>query len=273
MEEELSMKDLEQEMNRSFRQLNPGDVVTGTVIGVSDAEVTVDLNYYAEGIIPLEELSNDPRFSIKADILPGESVTAVVMRENREGALVLSRKQAENQLSWGKLQELLQEKIPVTVKIAEANPAGVVTYLEGIRAFIPASKLALEYVEDTGSYVGKTVQALVITVQPEEKKLVLSVRDVLREQELEERNSRIARLPVGTVVAGEVERIEPYGAFVSIGNGLSGLLHVSQICERRIKSPHEVLKEGDRINVRILDVRDGKISLSKKAAEIGRAHV
>lgn len=267
MEEELSMRDLEQEMNRSFRQLNPGDVVTGTVIGVSDTEVTVDLNYYAEGIIPLEELSNDPRFSIKADILPGESVTAVVMRENREGALVLSRKQAENQLSWGKLKELLQEKTPVTVKIAEANPAGVVTYLEGIRAFIPASKLALEYVEDTESYVGKTVQALVITVQPEEKKLVLSVRDILREQELEERNSRIARLPVGTVVSGTVERIEPYGAFVAIGNGLSGLLHVSQICEKRIKSPHEVLKEGDRINVRILDVRDGKISLSKKAAE------
>ncbi|MGN0505731.1 MAG: 30S ribosomal protein S1 [Lachnospiraceae bacterium] len=266
MDEELSMKDFEKELAGSFRELAPGDVVTGTVIGVSDTEVTVDLNYYTEGLIPLEELSNDPRFSIKADIQPGDTVTAVVLRENKEGVLILSRKQADDLLAWDKLKQLMEEKTPVTVKIAAATNAGVTTYLEGIRAFIPASKLALTYVEDVSSYVGQTVQAVVITVDEETKKLVLSVKDVLKEQEAAERNSRIARLPVGTVVSGTVEKITPYGAFVTIGDGLSGLVHISQISEKRIKSPHEVIKEGDTVNVKIIDVRDGKISLSMKAA-------
>ena len=90
MDEELTMKDFERELESSFKTIRPGDIVTGTVIGVSDTEVTVDLNYFTEGIIPLDELSNDPRFSIKADIQPGETVSCVVVRENKEGVLILS---------------------------------------------------------------------------------------------------------------------------------------------------------------------------------------
>ncbi|MBP3609541.1 MAG: S1 RNA-binding domain-containing protein [Lachnospiraceae bacterium] len=267
MSEELTMKDFEQELNNSFKKIFPGDVVTGTVIGISDTEVTLDLNYCSEGIIPLAELSNDPRFSIKADVQMGESISAVVMHENKEGALVLSRKRADDILAWDKLKELMDAGTPVTVKIAEAFPAGAITYLHGIRAFIPASKLALTFVDDTSAYVGQTVQAAVITVNQADKKLVLSVKDVLREQEKQERNSRIARLPVGTVVTGTIEKIMPYGAFVAIGNGLSGLLHISQICAKRIKTPNEVIKVGDTVNVKIIDVKDGKVSLSMKAVE------
>lgn len=267
MSEELTMKDFEQELNRSFKKLFPGDIVAGTVIGISDTEVTLDLNYFAEGIIPLAELSNDPRFSIKADVQLGETISAVVTHENREGALMLSKKKADNILAWDKLKELQEAGTPVTVKIAEAFPAGAITYLEGIRAFIPASKLALTFVDDPTSYIGQTVQALVITVNEADQKLTLSVKDVLKEQEKQERNSRIARLVVGTVVTGTVEQIMPYGAFVSIGDDLSGLLHISQICRRRIKSPNEVIKVGDTVNVKIIDVKDGKVSLSMKAVE------
>ncbi len=267
MSEELSMKDFEQELNRSFKKLFPGDVVTGTVIGISDTEVTLDLNYYAEGIIPLAELSNDPRFSIKADVQPGETISAVVTHENREGALMLSKKKADDILAWDKLKELMDAGTPVTVKIAEAFPAGAITYLEGIRAFIPASKLAMTFVDDPTTFVGQTVQAVVITVNETEQKLTLSVKDVLKEQEKQARNSRIARLVVGTVVTGTVEQIMPYGAFVSIGEDLSGLLHISQICAKRIKTPNEVIKIGDTVNVKIIDVKDGKVSLSMKAVE------
>ena len=267
MSEELTMKDFEQELNRSFKKLFPGDVVTGTVIGISDTEVTLDLNYFSEGIIPLAELSNDPRFSIKADVQMGETISAVVTHENREGALMLSKKKADDILAWDKLEELQEAGTPVSVKIAEAFPAGAITYLHGIRAFIPASKLALTFVDDPRTFVGQTVQAAVITVNKADKKLVLSVKDVLKEQEKLERNSRIARLPVGTVVTGTVERIMPYGAFVSIGDNLSGLLHISQICAKRIKTPSEVIKVGDTVNVKIIDVKDGKVSLSMKAVE------
>lgn len=267
MSEELTMKDFEQELNRSFKKIFPGDVVTGTVIGISDTEVTLDLNYFSEGIIPLSELSNDPRFSIKADVTLGETISAVVTHENREGALMLSKKRADDLLAWDKLKELQENNTPVTVKIAEAFPAGATTYLEGIRAFIPASKLAMAYVDDPTTFIGKSVQAVVITVNEREQKLVLSVKDVLREQEKQERNSRIARLVVGTVVSGTIEQIMPYGAFVSIGEDLSGLLHISQICAKRIKSPSEVIKVGDTVNVKIIDVKDGKVSLSMKAVE------
>ena len=267
MSEELTMKDFEQELNRSFKKLFPGDVVTGTVIGISDTEVTLDLNYFSEGIIPLAELSNDPRFSIKADVQMDETISAVVTHENREGALMLSKKKADDILAWDKLEELQEAGTPVSVKIAEAFPAGAITYLHGIRAFIPASKLALTFVDDPSTFVGQTVQAAVITVNKADKKLVLSVKDVLKEQEKLERNSRIARLPVGTVVTGTVERIMPYGAFVSIGDNLSGLLHISQICAKRIKTPSEVIKVGDTVNVKIIDVKDGKVSLSMKAVE------
>ena len=267
MSEELTMQDFEQELNRSFKKIFPGDVVTGTVIGISDTEVTLDLNYFAEGIIPLAELSNDPRFSIKADVQIGETISAMVTHENKEGALMLSKKKADDVLSWDKLKELMDAGTVVTVKIAEAFPAGAITYLEGIRAFIPASKLAMTFVDDPTTFIGQTVQAIVITVNQADQKLTLSVKDVLKEQEKQERNSRIARLVVGTVVTGTVEQIMPYGAFVSIGEDLSGLLHISQICGRRIKSPSEVIKIGDTVNVKIIDVKDGKVSLSMKAVE------
>lgn len=267
MSEELTMKDFEQELNRSFKKIFPGDVVTGTVIGISDTEVTLDLNYFSEGIIPLAELSNDPRFSIKADVQLGETISAVVTHENREGALMLSKKKADNILSWDKLKEYQADGTVVTVKIAEAFPAGAITYLEGIRAFIPASKLALTFVDDPTTFIGETVQAIVITVNQNDQKLTLSVKDVLKEKEKQERNSRIARLVVGTVVTGTVEQIMPYGAFVSIGDDLSGLLHISQICAKRIKTPSEVIKVGDTVNVKIIDVKDGKVSLSMKAVE------
>lgn len=267
MSEELTMKDFEQELNRSFKKLFPGDVVTGTVIGISDTEVTLDLNYFAEGIIPLAELSNDPRFSIKADVSLGDTISAVVTHENREGALMLSKKKADDILAWDKLKELQESGTPVTVKIAEAFPAGAITYLEGIRAFIPASKLAMTFVDDPTTFVGQTVQAAVINVSEADKKLTLSVKDVLKEQEKQERNSRIARLVVGTVLTGTIEKIMPYGAFVTIGDDLSGLLHISQICVKRIKSPSEVIKVGDTVTVKIIDVKDGKVSLSMKAVE------
>ena len=267
MSEELTMKDFEQELNRSFKKIFPGEVVTGTVIGISDTEVTLDLNYFAEGIIPLAELSNDPRFSIKADVQIGETISAMVTHENREGALMLSKKKADDILSWDKLKELQDAGTVVTVKIAEAFPAGAITYLEGIRAFIPASKLAMTFVEDPTTFIGQTVQAMVITVNKADQKLTLSVKDVLKENEKQERNSRIARLVIGTVTTGTVEKIMPYGAFISIGEDLSGLLHISQISAKRIKKPTEVIKVGDTVTVKIIDVKDGKVSLSMKAVE------
>ena len=263
-----SMDDFKEEIARSFKKIKEGDIIKGTVIGISEAEVILDLGYYTEGIIKLEELSNDPSFSIKADVTLGEELSGMVIREDDgQGNILLSRKRADDVLSWDKLKEALEHKTVLRVKIAQAVNAGVVAYLYGVRAFIPASQLSLAYVENLEAWVGKEVDVIVITVSPEDKKLVMSGKEVERALDQKEKKSKISRLQTGIVTTGTVEKIAPYGAFVNIGEGLTGLVHISQICGRRIKSPSEVIKEGETVTVKILEVKDGKISLSMKAVE------
>lgn len=263
-----SMGDFEDQINKSFIKMNEGEILKGTVIGISDTEVTVDLGYYAEGIIRLEDLSNDPRFSIKADVVLGQEITGVVIKEDDgQGNILLSKKEADNLLSWTSLKEYMENRTILKVKIAQAVNGGVVTYLEGVRAFIPASQLSLTYVENLESWVNKEISVIVITVDETAKKLVLSGKEVERDKALEDKNSKISRLQIGLITKGTVEKIVPYGAFINIGDGLSGLVHISQICGKRIKTPTEVIKEGEEVTVKIIEVKEGKVSLSMKAVE------
>lgn len=263
-----SMAEFEEEISRSMKKIREGDILSGTVIGVSDTEVMLDLGSYTEGIIRLEELSNDPRFSIKADIAVGDVIKAMVLREDDgQGNILLSKKQVDDILAWDKLKELLETKEVVSVKLQSAVNGGMIAYLEGIRAFVPASQLSLAYVEDLESWVGKTVDVIVITVDEDKKRLVLSARELLWQREQEEKQQRLNSLQKGLVTTGVIEKIAPYGCFVNIGEGLTGLVHISQICGKRIQSPNEVVKLGEEVKVKILDVKDGKISLSIKAVE------
>jgi small subunit ribosomal protein S1 len=263
-----SMDEFKDEIARSFKKINEGDILTGTVIGISEAEVILDLGYYTEGIIKLEELSNDPGFSIKADVKLGEELSGTVLREDDgHGNILLSRKRADDILAWDHLKEAMTGKKICRVKISQTVNAGVVTYLYGVRAFIPASQLTTTYVEDLDAWVGKELDVVVITADQEDMKLVLSGKEVERDRDLKDKKSKISRLQVGIVTTGTVEKIAPYGAFVNIGEGLSGLLHISQICDKRIKSPSEVIKEGETVTVKIIEVKEGKISLSMKAVE------
>lgn len=263
-----TMQDYEKELECSFRQIHEGDIVNGTVIAVSEEEVTLDLNYYTQGIIKAENLSNDPDFNPKEQLEIGTVIEATVVKtDDGHGNIELSRKEANEVLAWDKLQEMLAEETVVTVRIKESVPSGVVCFLEGIRAFIPASQLSTSYVENTDEWIGKNLEVQIITVDREKNKLVLSGKKVARKKEEEERNHRIAMMVPGTVMEGTVESIMGYGAFVNLGNGISGLVHISQISTKRIASVHEVLKEGQKVKVKILNTNDGKVSLSMKALE------
>lgn len=260
-----SMDDYIELIDKSFRKISEGDIVKGVVIGKSDTEVAVDLGYYTEGIIKLEELSNDPTFSIKEDIEVGEEISALVMSEDDgNGNILLSKKRADDILAWDKISEDFESRNIVRVKITQAVKGGVVAYLHGIRAFIPASQLSLNFVEDLDAWVGREIEAVVVTASKEKRKLVLSGKEVEIQKADTEKANKISKLSRGTVTKGTVEKIVPYGAFVNIGDGLSGLLHISQISEKRIKSPNEVIKEGETVTVKIIDIKDGKISLSMK---------
>ena len=266
-EEKMTMADFEEEIKASMKPIHEGDIMTGTVIGISDEELTIDLGLYTDGVIRLSDASDDPDYTFR-DIEIGQEISAtVIRRDNAQGRIQLSMKAAAAVLGWERLEQLQKEQSNITVKISEAVKSGVTTYVEGIRGFIPASKLALEYVEDLEAWVGKEIEVRVITADAEEKRLVLSAKEILREKEEAERKTRISNVEVGLVTEGKVESLQSYGAFVDLGNGLSGLLHISQICQQRIKHPGAVLKEGQTVKVKIIAVKDGKISLSMKALE------
>lgn len=263
-----TMDDFKEELEASFRRINEGDIISGTVIDVNEEEVTLDLKYYAQGIIKVADLSNDPDFAVFEEVHEGDVIEATVVKtDDGAGNILLSKKEANDVLAWEKLQRMLEEETTVTVRIKESVPSGVVTFLEGIRAFIPASQITLDYVEDTDAWIGKEIPVRVITVDADKEKLVLSGKAVAREAEQEERNHRISMIVPGTVMEGTVETLMPYGAFISLGNGLSGLVHISQICERRIGKPSEVLKVGQKVKAKVLNTNDNKISLSMKALE------
>ena len=263
---EETMKDYEKELEASFRKIREGDVISGTVIDVNEEEVTLDLKYYTQGIIKAEDMSNDPTFSLLNDVKEGDVIEATVVRmDDGQGNILLSKKEANEVLSWDVLEQMKEEKTDVTVKVSEAVNGGAVAYVEGIRGFIPASQLDLNYVEDPSAYVGKTLIVRVITVDREKEKLVLSAKEILKEQQKEEHDHKVAMIVPGTILEGTVESLQTYGAFVDLKDGLSGLVHISQICQKRIKKPSEVLKVGDKVKVKVLNTNDGKISLSIKA--------
>ena len=168
---------------------------------------------------------------------------------------------------WARFEELLNSKETISVTIDSAVKGGVIAYVDEVRAFIPASKLANGYVENLEEYKGKTVDAVVITAEKAGKKLVLSVREALKRKQAAEREARMAECVEGAVLEGTVDSVMDYGAFIKLDNGASGLLHVSQISWKRVATPADVLTKGDRITVKIIAVKDGKISLSKKALE------
>ncbi len=267
MENKESMKDYERELEASFRTINEGDVIKGTVIDVTDEEVTLDLKYYTQGIVKVEDLSEDPNFSVLDDVKIGDVMEATVVKvDDGHGNIRLSKKDANAVLAWDVLKQYKEDKKEIPVKITQTVKGGAVAYVEGIRGFIPASQLDISYVEDIDSYQGKKLTVRVTEVDQSKTKLILSAKEILKEKKKEEHDHKIAMLVPGTIVEGVVESLQPFGAFVDIGDGLSGLVHISQISEFRIKKPSEVLKVGDKVKAKILNTNDGKISLSIKAA-------
>ena len=261
-----SMADYAAELEASFKKVREGDILTGTVINVSETEVTLDLKYYTEGIIRLEDYSSNQDIILKDVVHVGDEISAAVIRtDDGQGHILLSSKEANDTLAWEKLKACMENGTNLTVKIGGVVKSGVIAYVEGIRGFIPASKLALGYVENLEDWLGKEIEVRVITVDEEKERLVLSARDILREKEREEKKARISNVQIGLVTEGTVETLQPYGAFIDLGNGLSGLVHVSQISEKRIKSPASVMNVGDKVKVKVINIKDGKLSLSMKA--------
>lgn len=191
--QEMSMADFEEELNASLKQIHEGDVITGTVIDVTEDEVILDLKYYTEGVIRKEDFSADPTLNLKEAVQVGDEISAtVVRRDGGQGQIMLSKKDAANLVAWDRLRSLKDSQENIRVKVAGVVKSGVIAYVEDIRGFIPASKLALDYVDedDLNDWLGKELEVRVITVDEEDGKLVLSAKEILREKEAEGEESK-----------------------------------------------------------------------------------
>ena len=260
-----TMADFEEEINASFVKFREGDRIKGTVVSVEEEEILMDLQSFSQGVIPQTEYSDDPDFHAMDEIRVGDTLSVIVLYEDEQGRTVLSLKQA----SWESLRNAYEDRRIYEVRVKNTVPSGVVAYVEGIRGFIPASQLALFYVEEgeLDQYTGQTLKVRVITVDEEKQKLVLSAKEVAKEEAAKIHENKLNALQKGYITEGRITRIESYGCFVEFGDGLTGLVHISQICNKFLKSPKEVVKLGMKVKVKVLAVEEGKIRLSMKEAE------
>lgn len=253
----------------SFEPLRAGQIVRGHVAQVNDDEVLVDVGYKTEGRIPLHEL-NIPRDKKPSDVFKrGDEIDVFVIKvEDAEGTVLLSKRRADYRLVWEKLERHFKTGEPLTARVTERVKGGLLVDV-GVRGFLPASHVDVRYVEDLNQYVGQTLRLKVIEIDRQRNNVVLSRKEVL-EKELEAaRQEALRNLQAGAIVEGVVRRITDFGAFVELEGGLEGLLHVSELAWSRVRHPKDVVKEGQKVKVKVLsvDAEKGRISLSLKAAQ------
>lgn len=198
-----------------------------------------------------------------------EKELEVSYQEMEEKQDLFASMSEEEQAVWEELKQMKDDKTEVEVKIKEIVKGGAVAFVNEVRGFIPASKLSLTYVEDLNEFQGQHIKVRVFEIDVENKRLILSAKEILREAQEAKKQEELAKIQVGTVVKGVVDSIKPYGAFVKLENGLSGLVHISQISNRRLKTVQEVLSMGDEVTAKITKIQDGKLSLSIKALSDG----
>jgi len=256
-------------LEESFKTLNNGDKVTGTVIAVSPTEVQVDLGVKHTAYIPVSELSDDPSYKVEEHVKPGDEIEAVVVRVNDlEGTVALSKKRVDQLKGWETIEAAKEEHTPVEGTIIEENRGGIVATAHGVRVFIPASQTGVPKDESMAQLV-KTKQTFYITeINRQRKRVVGSIRQIQQEARKAAAEKVWETIEVGAEYEGTVKSLTSYGAFVDIG-GVDGMIHISELSWGRIKHPSEVVSIGDHVNVYViaLDRENKKISLGYKRPE------
>ena len=166
---------------------------------------------------------------------------------------------------WNLVADYMEKGTVLSLKVEGVVNGGVIVMVEGLRGFVPASQLSLSYVENLEDYLLQDIEVQVIEADQANNRLVLSARDLLKAKQKAEKDSLLASVKVDSVLTGTVESLQNYGAFVRLENGLSGLIHISQISDKRIKAASDVLTVGQSVDVKVIGINNGKISLSMKA--------
>ena len=260
---DLSEEDFAAAVEKTVVELGEGSLVTGTVVRVDPDEVLVDIGYKSEGVIPAKELSIRNSVNPSEVVEIGDKVEALVMQmEDQEGRLILSKKRAQYERAWGRVEQVMEEGGTVQGQVIEVVKGGLIVDI-GLRGFLPASLVELRRVRDLNPYVGEMLEAKVIELDKNRNNVVLSRRAYLEEEQAEQRHAFLDGLEQGEVREGVVSSVVNFGAFVDLG-GMDGLVHVSELSWQHVSHPSEIVSVGDKVKVRVLEVdRDReRISLS-----------
>lgn len=264
--ENMNNEEMIKAIEESLVRLHRGDIVKGKVIALNNDEVMVNLGYKSDGIIPREELSNDPSVSPQDLYKEGEEIEVyVISLDDGEGNVLLSTKILEAIKGWDELEQLYNNKDKVSCKVVDVVKGGVIAIVKGLNGFIPASLISTSYVEDLNVFKGKSFDVKIIDFDRSKKRIILSRKELEKEEIEKKQNEVWNSLEIGKIIDGKVMRITDFGAFVDIG-GIDGLIHISDMSWNRIKHPSEAVHEGENVEVQILnfDRQKGRISLGLK---------
>lgn len=251
--EDISDEQMNAMIDGTLTEFDEGDLVDGTVVKIEHDEVLVDIGFKSEGVIPSRELSirkdADP-----SDIVElGEKIEALVLqKEDKDGRLILSKKRAEYERAWIRVEEKFKAGEVVTGEVIEVVKGGLILDI-GLRGFLPASLVDLRRVKDLDMYLGTEIEARVIEMDRNRNNVVLSRRVVLEEARKAERQEILSKLKPGMRLKGTVSSIVDFGAFVDLG-GIDGLVHISELSWNHVNHPSEVVKVGQEVEVQVLDV-------------------
>lgn len=268
-EEIFSMNQIMDDVDASMKKIHEGDLLKGRVISVTDNKVLVNIGYISDGIIEREEICDNPETSPRDLVKAEDEIFVVVLSTNDEGTVLLSKKKADGMKIWDDFEDSMKNGTPMEVKISEAVNGGAVAIVSGVRVFIPASQLSVNYVENIGVYVNKTVTGRVIDLDRDKSRVVLSVKELEKKANDKKRAELLKTVKKGDILSGKVSRLAKFGAFVDLG-GMDGLIHISELSWKRVNDPAEVVSVGDEVEVYVLgvDVVKGNISLGlRKVSE------
>ena len=265
---DLSGDELEAAYYETLKEFDDGDVVTGHVLRIDKDEILVDIGYKSEGVIPLKELSIRHDVNPNDEVTVGEEIDALVLqKEDKDGRLILSKKRAQYEKSWGRIEQIRVSGESVIGTVIEVVKGGLIVDI-GLRGFLPASLVDIRRVGDLHPFVGQKLECKVIELDRNRNNVVLSRRAFLEETQAESRKELLDSLKKGEIRRGKVSSIVKFGAFVDLG-GIDGLVHVSELSWKHVEDPAEVVEVGKEVDVEILDVdlERERISLSLKSTQ------
>lgn len=266
---EMENMSFEEMLNESFKPLHNGNIVKGSVIRVTENEVFVNLGYKADGVIEKSEFSNDPNVNLASEVSVGDEIEVFVIKVNDgDGNVVLSKKRLEMNKGFDELEEAFNNKTVLKGKIVDIIKGGLVANINGVRVFVPSSQISNKFVQDLSSFKGQELDFNIIEFNKAKRRIIAGRRDLVQAMEDEAKAKVYDNIKAGDKLEGTVSRIVDFGAFVDLG-GVDGLIHISELSWGRVKKVSDVLKEGNKVTVYVLeaDKEKNKISLSLKDAQ------